>query len=231
MSSVLLLRAQEDAARTAGALGARGFEVVFSPVLEIVPTGAAAPPGACDALLATSARGIDCAAFDTSGAPPLHVVGARTAAAARVRGFNVETVAEDADALLADLRAHYSAPVRFLYFAGRDRRDRLEAGLAAAGCHVTVIETYEARAAAALSAQALQALRQNEIAAVLHYSRRSAAIFVALAEAAGLGAALAGVAHIAISAEAAAPLAPVAARVSIAARADEEHMLRLLDAI
>ena len=94
----------------------------------------------------------------------------------------------------------------------------------AAGHDVTVVETYEARAATALPPAALEALAKGEIAAALHYSKRSAEIFVKLARDAGLTKALGEIDHLALSREAASPLP----RARIAERPDEEHLLRLL---
>ncbi len=71
---------------------------------------------------------------------------------------------------------------------------------------------------------ALDALAKGEIAAALHYSKRSAEIFVKLAREAGLTDALVEIDHLALSREAASPLP----RAKIAERPDEEHLLRLL---
>ena len=71
---------------------------------------------------------------------------------------------------------------------------------------------------------ALEALAKGEIAAALHYSKRSAEIFVKLARDAGLTKALGEIDHLALSSDAASPLP----RASIAERPDEEHLLRLL---
>ena len=59
MTRVLVLRAREDAERTASRLRAMGFTPLLSPVLEIVGTGAAIPRGPFDAVLATSAKGLE----------------------------------------------------------------------------------------------------------------------------------------------------------------------------
>ncbi len=231
MRRVLVLRARADAERTAAKLRALGFEPLVSPVIEIVATGAAMPGGAFDAVLATSAKGLEHVAGDTSAlrAAQLHVVGARTAQVAEQLGWRPDLVAGDAEALSPLLRARYATPARFLYLAGRERRDDLEAGLRAAGHAVRAIETYEARAARSLSSEAINALANGGIDAALHYSRRSAEIFLDLARAAGLAEKLSGVTHLALSQEVAAPLEHAAcARVLVAERPDEDHLLRRL---
>lgn len=231
MRRVLVLRAQEDAERTAQKLRALGFEPIVSPVIDIVATGAAIPGGKFDAILATSAKGLQHVAGDAHAlrAAPLHLVGVRTAQIAERLGWRPDLAASNAGALLAVLQAFYATPARFLYLAGRDRQDELEAGLRAAGHAVTVVETYEARAARALSGEALDALARAEIDAALHYSTRSAEIFLGLAHDAGLAGKLRAVTHLALSQEIAAPLERAACgRVLSAERPDEAHFLRLL---
>jgi uroporphyrinogen-III synthase len=225
VTRVLVLRAREDAERTASRLRAMGFTPLLSPVLEIVGTGAAMPRGPFDAVLATSAKGLEyCAAPDELRTLPLHAVGARTGKIARELGWRPDLFAADARGLLPLIHARHQTPARFLYLAGHDRQNELETGLRAAGHDVTIVETYEARAATALAPDALDALAKGEIAAALHYSRRSAEIFVRLARDAGLAEALAEIDCLALSKDAASPLP----RARIAERPDEEHLLRLL---
>jgi uroporphyrinogen-III synthase len=222
---VLVLRAREDAERTALRLRAMGFAPLLSPVLEIVGTGAAIPRGPFDAVLATSAKGLEfCAQPGELQTHPLHAVGARTAQIAQKLGWRPDLLAGNARALARLIRARYKTPARFLYLAGRDRQNELETGLRAAGHDVTIVETYEARAATALAPAALDALAKGEIAAALHYSRRSAEIFMALSRDAGLTETLNEIDHLALSSDAASPLP----RARIAERPDEEHLLRLL---
>jgi len=225
VTRVLVSRAREDAERTASRLRAMGFTPLLSPALEIVGTGAAIPRGPFGAVLATSAKGLEfCAEPGELQTLPLHAVGARTGKIAKELGWRPDLLAGDARALATLIHARYKTPARFLYLAGRDRQDQLETGLRAAGHEVTIVETYEARAATALAPAALDALAKGEIAAALHYSKRSAAIFMALARDAGLAEALGGIDHLALSEDAASPLP----RARIAERPDEEHLLRLL---
>jgi uroporphyrinogen-III synthase len=225
VTRVLVLRARDDAERTASRLRAMGFEPLLSPVLEIVGTGAAIPRGPFDAVLATSAKGLEfCAEPGELRTLPLHAVGARTAQVGEALGWRPGLFAGDGRGLLPLIHARHKSPARFLYLAGRDRQSDLETGLRAAGHELTIVETYEARAATALAPAALNALAKGEIAAALHYSRRSAAIFMALARDAGLTETVNEIDHLALSKDAASPLP----RASIAERPDEEHLLRLL---
>jgi uroporphyrinogen-III synthase len=226
---VFVPRARADAERTAAKLYAFGFEPVISPVLEIVATGAALPQGDYDAVLATSAKGLEHAGeAGALRALPLHAVGARTARAAEAIGWRPCLVAGNARALLPLLRARYEAPARFLYLAGRDRRAELEDGLRAQGHDAAIVETYEARAASALTDEAKAAIA-NGGAVALHYSRRGVEIFLALAREAGLTEQIATLAHLALSQDVAEPLRRLGLAPRVAEKPDEEHLLRLLD--
>ncbi len=207
MNLVLVLRAAEDAARTAGKLQALECAAVLSPVLEFAATDAVIPPGDYDAVIVTSAKGVEFAGDARQlRAAPLHAVGEKTAEAARALGFHPDIVAGNAEAILPHLLERYQRPTHFLYLAGRDRQPILEAGLRAAGHEVHTVEVYEARAAQSLTAEALAAIAARRVTAALHYSRRSAEIFLQLAQAAGVADALRDMTHVALSEHVAAPL-------------------------
>ncbi len=197
-------------------------------MLDIVATAAPIPQGAYDAVLATSAKGIECAGSRAEfyKALPLHAVGAKTAAAARANGWRPEIVAGTAEAILPQLFARYPAPAHFLYLAGRDRQATVEAGLSAAGHCVTAVNVYEARAAESLTEPARVALAAGEIDIALHYSRRSAEIFLRLVEAAGLTGRLGAMSHVALSDDVAAPLRAAGLSVTCAEKPDEAHLLK-----
>lgn len=233
MKRALLLRAQEDAARTEEKLRAAGFAPVVSPVLQIVATGAKIPAGDYDAVLASSAKGVALAQdADAFKASPFHAVGAKTAEAARASGWRPDIVAGAAESILPLLLARYAAaPARFLYLAGRDRQPALEAGLRAAGHDVVTVEVYEARAATALAPEAIAAIAAKEIDAALHYSRRSAEIFLALAHATGLSRRLPAIAHVALSEDVASPLRYAGLQARVALTPDEAGLLTALRAI
>lgn len=227
---LLLTRADEDARASAARLALLGHDVVTSPALVVRACAALAPDGAFDAALATSAHAFASPAHGALVSLPLYCVGARTASAAKAAGFlTIAHVASDAAALVARLGAQ--APMRLIYFVGRDRKPLLETRLPDAGHRVTCVETYRAQAAEALSAQARAALAQGRIEAVLHYSQRSAEIFGALVEAAGLSQAAARIAHLALSQDAGQPLIARGWRVIVAARPDEEALFSALDGL
>ncbi len=237
---VLITRALDEAMRTAGKLAAIGHHAILSPVLEMAPTGAEWPDGVVDAVLATSTQAFELFS-DTQERPspetrrllPVYVVGERTLAAARERGFEGRGgVAPDAKDLAKTLVAALSGgdPARLVYLAGRDRKPDLEGELGAAGHHVETIEVYAAQPVDALDEEAAALIHAGDIGAVMHYSRRSTEIFLNLANEAGLDPS--NLVHVAISKDAAQPLnlAGVAS-VLIAEEPKEQAMLAALEAI
>lgn len=226
---VLVVRAAEDARRTAARLEAAGHEAIVAPVLDIGALDFAPPGGAFDAVIATSAH-----AF---GRPerlaglrglPLHVVGARTAEAAQTAGFSrIMMIAGNAEELIRGVRGRLTRGARSLYLAGRDRKSDIESNLADA-CALTVLETYEARPAAALPPAAVDALASGDLDVVLHYSHRSATIFLDLARRAGSGERIGALRHVAISADAATPLVEARLPVAVAAQPNEDSMIEEL---
>lgn len=229
MKQALLLRAHEDAARSGEKLRTLGYAPILSPVLEIAATNAPVPAGDYDAVLASSAKGIEAVAdFSQLAALPFHLVGAKTAAAARARGLSPQIVAGAAEAILPLLLAAYAKPAHFLYLAGRDRQPTLEAGLRAAGHRITAVDVYEARAATALTEAARMALRANKIDVALHYSRRSVEIFLRLVDAEKLTPALASIRTLALSEDVATPLRAQGISVEVAEKPDEAGLFALL---
>ncbi len=232
---ILLTRAPDEALRTAEKLKAKGHETVTSSVLEIQPRDAAWPTGVIDGVIATSAQAFEQAQFaaewplpEARRLLPLFTVGSKTAEAARRCGFTGElTLAPDAKDLAEIIVNKTRPPARLAYLAGHDRKDDLETRCKEAQIEIIAVEIYEARAAEDLSEEAIAAFSNGEIDAVLHYSRRSAEIFLKLAEAAGVS--LKSVHHMAISADAAAPLQAAALpHVAIAVEPKEQAIIALL---
>jgi uroporphyrinogen-III synthase len=228
---VLVTRAKADAERTARRLAARGHVAVVAPVIAIEPTGAAPPEEQWDALVLTSAHAVPMLAGLCARDRPTFAVGARTAAAARAAGF--EDVQSDADALgLSRLIVAAMPPAATLLHAtARERKTEPGASLAAAGFRVLSWECYAARPAPRLPAEIAAALRARHFDAVLHFSRRSAELFIGLAEREGLVPALRTLAHLCLSADVAAPLAAVGAETVVAPEPNETSLVALLDGL
>lgn len=229
---ILLTRAPEDAARTAEKLKAQGHQVYSSPVFEIQPRDSEWPKGVIDAVVATSAQAFEQAQFAPDRPLPevrrlmrLFAVGEKTAEAAKRSGFTGEgTVAQDAKELADIIVTRVPASARLAYLAGRDRKSELETRCKEARIEIIPVEIYEARAAEALSKEALDAFKGGNVDAVMHYSRRSVEIFLRLANAAGFD--LKAIRHVAISSDTAAPLHDAGcALITVAVEPKEQAML------
>ncbi len=236
---LLVTRPERDAQRTAAALCARGHQVRIAPLLKIEAIAGAdlgaAPWGA---LLMTSAN----AARAIAGHPrlaelrslPVLAVGRRTAEAARAAGFADVTSADGSAGDLARLvTGRFSAGVPLLYLAGTDRARDLASDLAPHRIAVRTVEIYRALAAEEFPPEIVAALRAGDVEGVLHFSRRSAEIFVQCAERAGVVAAALRPVQFCISAQAAEPLARAGAgagKIRIAAQPEEDALVALIGA-
>jgi uroporphyrinogen-III synthase len=247
--AVLVTRPSPDSDRTAEALRARGFEVLLAPMLRFEPVPLPADFGheageeadgetdrAIGALIVTSANALRAATPQLEGSNlkrlPLLVVGAQTAAVAREAGFT-KVVSADGDA--ADLRELVANGVKkrifrkrdtLLYLAGEDISRDLAGELAARGLHVVTQTVYRMAQVTALPPEVCEAFAAHGIEAVLHYSRRSAAAFVAAARSGGVEISALAVPQCCMSGAVADVLREAgAAQVSVAARPDENELL------
>lgn len=195
---LLVTRPQAEAERTAHALRRMGHEVELAPVLRIEPVQAALGAARWSAIMMTSGNAARAIAQHPersllAGLPVL-AVGRQTAAAAREAGFaNVISAEGDAGDLAQLVRARASRKDGLLlYLAGNDISRDLAGELAKSGIAVETIVIYRAQAVGALPDAAREALAFGALDGVLHYSRRSANIFLdcvaepRLHEAAGL---------------------------------------------
>ncbi len=228
---VVVTRPQADGERTAAALEALGHEVLVAPLMRIEPV-AANLAGTWSAIVITSANAVQTvpAAADRVKTLPVFAVGDRSAEAARRAGFSEVNSAngdiKDLVRLVAARAVGGKAPL--LYLAGEDRAGDLVAQLAAHGIDAemkvvyrTVPEVFPPVLAAALEA--------GDVDAVLHFSRRSAELFVEGARASGVAGPAEDVRHLCLSSQVAEPLAG-ASRVAIAARPEEGALVALLPA-
>ena len=230
----LLTRARPDAEASARKLAARGVEAVLAPVLEIVCQRLAGAPQV-DFALATSRHAFPCLdAMDPArraalAARPLYVVGDATAAAARAAGFTDVRIARGDAVSMLDLLVLTGARGRALYLAGADRSPTLEAGLERMGVETRVEVAYVARARDWSGAERRAAgAAADDGASVLHYSGRSAELFLRQLDAAGLGGRLDAFRHVAMSRQAAAPIQNQGSRVIWPDRPAEDALFALL---
>jgi uroporphyrinogen-III synthase len=236
MMRLLLTRPRSEAERTASALRAMGHDAVLAPVLDIeniadAPIG----PGPFAAVLLTSGNAARAIA-EHSARPALigldcFAVGAQTAEAARRAGFATVVSADGDGGDLAKLvRGRVGERDKpLLYLAGDDRARDMAAELSPHGLRLETAVVYRAKAAASFPPDIATALKAGAFDGVLHYSRRSTAIFVDCVRAAGAKAAAARLSHFCLSARASEPLAAINAKSILVARnPDESAMLALI---
>jgi uroporphyrinogen-III synthase len=233
---LLLTRPEPDAQRTAAALRAQGHDVITAPLLRIEPAPEAQfATGPWAAILITSANAAPAVAVHARMtellALPVFAVGRRSADAMAAAGFADVISADGNVSDLARLVAARLQPIaRLLYLAGEDRSGDLAGDLHARGFAIETAVIYRAIAATSLPPAAAQALTGG-IDGVLHFSRRSAEVFVDAARAAGVLESALQAAHFCLSAPIAEPLAQAgAADIRVAERPNEARLLALIDA-
>ena len=232
---VLVTRPEPDAGQTAQKLRARGCDVLLAPLLrvELIDRAdlGAGPWGAVAMTSANAARALD--RHPRRGelvALPAFTVGRRTAEAARALGFkSVASANGNEQALTRLIGAQHRDGSMVLYLAGEDRAGDLAADLAPAGIGVETVVVYRAAAATALPAAATAALTGGEIGGVMHFSRRSAHIYLDCARAAGLLDRALAPFHYCLSPAVAEPLSAAGAkRIAVAGRPEESALIDLV---
>lgn len=227
---VLVTRPQFDATRTAARLGVLGHHAMIDPVIEIEAIAAADSGVVFDAIVFTSGNGVRAASgFEAFKKMPVFAVGTRTAEVAREYGFaNVGVAAGDVNALGELIASELPAGARVLHLAGADRAGDLPGRLAQSGIMTETRIIYRAKPAPALKPETTEAFRTGRVDAVLHYSERSAAAFVRLANAAGIDEDIRKTRHVCLSAAVAAPLKLIGLSAEIAPVPEEAALFEVL---
>jgi uroporphyrinogen-III synthase len=229
---LLVTRPEPDAQRTAASLRAGGHEAIVAPLMRIeAAADADLGSGPWAAILITSANAARAIALHGRiaelRAVPLFAVGRRSAEAARGAGF-AEVIAAEGDVRdLADLVATRIAPrATLLYLAGETRAGDLAQELAQFAVRMVVV--YRAVGIAALPPAAMEAL--DGLDGVVHFSRRTAELYVSAARLAGrLEEALAPL-HFCLSAQVAEAVAAAGAtNIRVASRPEEAALIELVD--
>jgi uroporphyrinogen-III synthase len=232
---VLVTRPEPDGERTAQKLRARGCDVLLAPVLRIrhleeADLGA----GPWDAVAMTSANAAHAIErhsrrLDLTRLPTL-TVGRRTAEAARTVGFtNIASAHGNEQALAQLIGDRMPRGKKILYLVGEDRAGDLAIAVAPHGVRVETVVVYRAVAAERLPDATSAALRAGEVKGVLHFSRRSAVIYLDCAKAAGVLDSALRPFHYCLSQVVAEPLvAAGASRVMIAQSPEENALLELV---
>ena len=233
---VLVTRPHPDNEATAAQLRQRGLEVLLAPMLRFEPLpwrgNLDAEHGA---VIVSSANAVRAAAPQLVGHRwlklPLFAVGEHTASAARAVGF-AKVISAEGDA--GDLRERVLKEVRarqlkkqntLLYLAGSDVARDLAGELSRRGLHVVTQVTYRMAPLSSLPGEVREAFAASRVKAVLHYSRRSAAAFVAAVRIEGLEISALAVPQCCISATVAAILREAGATQVPVARVPDESAL------
>jgi uroporphyrinogen-III synthase len=233
---LVVTRPEPEAQRTAATLRKLGHEVLVMPMLRIESVhDAALGDGPWSAVVMTSANAARAIATHPRRAELLSlrtfVVGNRTGEVARAAGFADVVSADGEVAALAHLIAQRLplAATSVLYLAGEDRKGDLEKVLAEGGIDVCPVIVYRAITCRALSDDAKATLRAGNIDGVLHFSQRSAEVFIAAAKGGGMLDNILKVRHYCLSAQVAAAFAGTSARdVHVATHPDEQMLIALI---
>lgn len=224
---ILVTRPQGAALGTKARLEADGHTVLLDPLLEL----SFAPPSHLvgspppDAVVVTSSNGARAIArhsdLSALAALPVWTVGTRTSAAVRELGFQIAGEAPDVAHLAALLVEE--KPKSLLYLAAENRAAELSELLPMHKVRTEVV--YRATPASGLSPETVDALCSGRVSDVLHYSRRLAEYYVALADAVDVGPQSLAPRHLCLSEQVAEPLRTAGASVVRVAREPREDAL------
>lgn len=230
---VLLTRPMEDSRATAARLAGMGHSTIVSPLLDIhYRENLSLDFTNVQGLVVTSLNGARALARITERRDlPVYAVGTQTAAHLEQSGF-AEVKDADGDAIaLANAIAGWTKPARgaLLHVGGADVTGKLRTRLIELGFELHREILYDAIAATDLTTETQTALQRRELDAVLLYSPRSAGIFVACLNKAGLRDACREIIAITISDAAAAKARTISFReVRTATHPSENFLLERL---
>jgi uroporphyrinogen-III synthase len=238
--AVLVTRPHPDDEVTAGALRARGFEVLRAPMLRFEPVPFYDDMEArYGAVIVTSANAVRAVVPHLAGSRllklPLFAVGEHTASEARSAGFS-EVIAAKGDAgalrdlVLAGVKSkQLKKAATLLYLAGADLARDLAGELGEKGFTVMTHTTYRMVPASSLPREVCDAFVAHQVEAVLHYSRRSARAFLDAARSGGVEISALALPQCCISAAVASILRDAGAtQVTAAVSADENALFEAL---
>jgi uroporphyrinogen-III synthase len=233
---LVVTRPEPECERTAASLRERGHDVLVMPLLRIEPIAdAELGPGPWAAVIFTSANAVRAVAahrrFAELAGLPVYTVGRRTQAAAAAVGFtSIQSADGDVNALVRLIASRPPASLPLLYCAGEDRAGDLAGALQLQGLRVETTLVYRAAVVAELTPDVRAAFASGGVGAVLHYSARTSAAFVAAATKAGIRDLSIQTRHLCLSAQVAAPLAAAGAKaIEVANEANEQALLAFID--
>jgi uroporphyrinogen-III synthase len=231
---ILVTRPEPDASRTAARLNEMDHQALIEPVLAFERVeNPQLPDGSFDAIAVTSANAMravgDLAALKHLHAVPVFAVGARTAEAVKAAGFEKVTYSNgDATQLAVLMRERLVPGAHILHLSGEHRAQEFSTLLATANIKAATLVLYRMRAASEFSQAAAKAMAEGRVQAVLHYSPRSAALFVTLMQRGGLADKLSDLRHLCLSDAVAMPLLAAGLRAEAARKPDENTLLSMI---
>ncbi|WP_181703400.1 uroporphyrinogen-III synthase [Chthonobacter albigriseus] len=235
---VLILRPEPQAEAMARTLAGHRITSIIAPMLRVDALPGAGATIAADRpglLILTSLNAVSALqpVPESLRTCAVVAVGTATAEAARHAGFaDVYDAGGDAEAVLELVRNRFQPSVGLvIHAAGRDRAGDVAERLAADGFAVKVVEVYRAEMADKLPAEAIAALGEGSVDAIVVGSERTARALRRSLEAAALTLGGDRPAVVAISAKAAAPLAPELTRIVVAEHPTGEDLTKAVVAL
>jgi len=232
---LLVTRPEPDASRLADKLRAMGHQPVLAPLLTIdILPGAALDLDGAQALIVTSRNVLRAMAtrpeLIEARNLPLYAVGEATARLAAELGFRRIVAGPGTGQQLADLIARELDPGNgaLVHLAGGMLNFDMKSALEAKGFAIRQPVLYQAIPAQGLPPEALALLRGGRLDGAIFMSPRTAAIFTALTATEGAVTRASQLRCYCLSQAVADALAPLGAKVAVAARPSEEELLALI---
>lgn len=217
----------------AEALRGAGHQVTQAPLMSVSFCGAMPSLDGVQGLIATSRNGLRAVEPipDAALALPLFAVGPATAALGRGLGFRHVIEGPGSARELQALIAQKANPAAgaLLHLAGDTLAFDLKGALEGQGFAVRTEIVYKTEPAGAFPGEVADAFRQGAYDAVVLMSPRTAKVYAALVDGAGLTAAARRMAHFCLSDAVGQELAPLGAvRIAVARSPNSQEMLALI---
>lgn len=235
MVRVVVTRPQPGASRTAARLRKLGLEPILIPLSETkaLDIDIQSLPADIAAAAVTSSNAIRHASAELIqrlAGLPCHVVGLKTADAARSAGLSVAEIGQGDAEALADRIAPSLAGKTVVYLCGHVRFSAFETGLSAKNVNVVPLEIYDTLAIHQAGVVVMKRLAGRPADAVLLYSAKAAQAFSELARRPELARYFDETRILVLSERVASSFGPVApGRLVVAGEPNEDALLALLD--
>ena len=179
---ILLTRPFHDSFDTHTQLEERGHEVIWEPMMEIVPTNVKCPEGEWDGVMVTSVHAVEALAKNVENKNMRIVaIGEATAKALRKVGFdNVISANGDGCDMVKKIKEMFKHGDKILYPSAEDTAHNMEEKLGEVGIKCCRWVVYQAKEIAKFSEEVENMLKIGEVEAVVLMSGRITKGFVQL---------------------------------------------------